>query len=388
MKQSWEIKKLGDISDIKTGKSNAQDADEFGIYTFFDRSKKIKKSDRFLFDCEALIVPGEGSQFFPRYFSGKFDLHQRVYSISNFHNNVNIRYVEYYLIFNHKHFENVAVGATVKSLRLRHFTEIEIPLPPLPEQQRIVSILDQAFAAIDKAKANAEQNLLNANELFENAAQAIFTQNGIDWDEKLLGEFASFRNGINYTKGSKGEKIRIVGVKDFQNSYWVPDNDLVEVSLDGKINETDLLKKGDILAVRSNGNPNLIGRTLLAGAIAGKVSHSGFTIRIRLDSKEVSPNYLCHFMKIQQTRKKLVESGNGVGIKSLNQGSLSLLNIPFPKSLKEQESIINKIDLLAEQSQQLTAIYQKKMDDLDEMKKSILQKAFAGELETENVELV
>ena len=140
MKKGWKIKKLGDVSDIKTGKSKAVDADVNGKFTFFDRSKKIKKSNRYLFDCEALIIPGEGSQFFPRYYSGKFDLHQRVYSISNFHKSVNIRFVEYFLIFNHKHFENVAVGATVKSLRLRHFTEIEIPLPTLTEQKRIVAI--------------------------------------------------------------------------------------------------------------------------------------------------------------------------------------------------------------------------------------------------------
>ncbi|MBK7360427.1 MAG: restriction endonuclease subunit S [Saprospiraceae bacterium] len=292
----------------------------------------------------------------------------------------------YYLLsspYVFKQFDYLAAGSTVRNLNIALVSSVEVPLPPLPEQQRIVSILDECFAAIDKVKANAEHNLLNANELFENAAQAIFTQKGTDWEQKLLGEFATFRNGINYTKGSKGEKIKIVGVKDFQDSYWVPDNDLVEVSLDGKINETDLLKKGDILAVRSNGNPQLIGRTLLAGKINEKVSHSGFTIRIRLDSKIVNPNYLCHFLKIQQTRKTLVESGNGVGIRSLNQGSLSSLKIPFPKSLKEQEMIIDKVDSIAEQSQKLKDIYQRKINDLEELKKSILQKAFAGELKTE-----
>lgn len=275
---------------------------------------------------------------------------------------------------------SVAARSAQNGFSKNDIFDFPLPLPPLPEQQRIVSILDEAFAAIDKAKANAEQNLINANELFENSAQEIFSQKGIDWEEKLLGDFAEFRNGINYTKGSKGEKIKIVGVKDFQESYWVPEIDLVEVSLDGKINDTDLLREGDILAVRSNGNPQLIGRTLLAGIINEKVSHSGFTIRIRLNSQLVNPNYLCHFMKIQQTRKTLVESGNGVGIRSLNQGSLSSLKIPFPKSLKKQEMIIDKVDSIAEQSQKLKDIYQRKINDLDELKKSILKKAFAGEL--------
>ncbi|MCZ2357676.1 MAG: restriction endonuclease subunit S [Bacteroidia bacterium] len=383
MKQGWEIKKLGEVCEISTGKSNTEDAIENGDFAFFDRSKIVKRSSKFLFDCDAIIVAGEGQTFLPKFYSGKFDLHQRAYAIYNFDKSVSVHYAYNYLIHFHKYFESVAVGATATSLRLRHFQDLPIPIPPIIEQQRIVSILDEALTAIAKAKANAEQNLLNANELFENAAQEIFTQKGINWEENLLGDFATFRNGINYTKGSKGEKIKIVGVKDFQDSYWVPDNDLVEVSLDGKINETDLLQEGDILAVRSNGNPQLIGRTLLAGKINEKVSHSGFTIRIRLNSKIVNPNYLCHFLKIQQTRKTLVESGNGVGIRSLNQGSLSSLKIPFPKSLKEQEAIIDKVDSIAEQSQKLKDIYQKKIDDLEELKKSILQKAFAGELKTE-----
>ena len=195
-----------------------------------------------------------------------------------------------------------------------------------------------------------------------------------------MGELATFRNGINYTKGSKGERIQIVGVKDFQNSFWVPSNSLAEVIIDGKLNEIDRLMDGDILAVRSNGNPQLIGRTLLAGNIQGEISHSGFTIRIRLNSSNVLPNYLCRYLKTQKTRKELVESGNGVGIRSLNQGSLSSLKIPFPTSLKEQELIIEKLDLISEQSQRLEKNYLQKLNDLEELKKSILQKAFNGEL--------
>lgn len=276
--------------------------------------------------------------------------------------------------------KDAAKGQAQVNFGPSHLKQFDFILPPLSEQKRIVAILDEAFTSIEKAKSNAEQNLKNSKDFFESYLQRVFDSKGDNWEEKLLGEFAIFRNGINYTKGSKGEKIKIVGVKDFQDSYWVPDNDLVEVSLDGKINETDLLKEGDILAVRSNGNPQLIGRTLLAGKINEKVSHSGFTIRIRLNSKIVNPNYLCHFLKTQQTRKTLVESGNGVGIKSLNQGSLSSLKIPFPKSLKEQEMIIDKVESIEEQSQKLKDIYQRKINDLEELKKSILQKAFAGEL--------
>lgn len=382
MKEGWEYCQLEDA--VKKGSSNIslnKIKGEDGEYPVF-AAKGFVQNISFYHQEEdylAIIKDGAGIGRVSKHPAKSSVVGTMQYLIPK--EGFDIDFIKYFL--EGIDFEKHRNGSTIPHIYFKDYKSEKFPKIPLPEQQRIVSILDRAFAAIDKAKANAEHNLLNANELFENAAQAIFTQKGIDWEEKLLGEFATFRNGINYTKGSKGEKIKIVGVKDFQDSYWVPDNDLVEVSLGGKINETDLLKEGDILAVRSNGNPQLIGRTLLAGKINEKVSHSGFTIRIRLNSKIVNPNYLCHFLKIQQTRKTLVESGNGVGIRSLNQGSLSSLKIPFPKSLKEQEMIIDKVDSIAEQSQKLKDIYQRKINDLEELKKSILQKAFAGELKTE-----
>jgi len=271
-------------------------------------------------------------------------------------------------------------GAALQQFTIRQINEIPIPFPPLPEQQRIVAILDEAFAAIAKAKENAERNLRNAKELFERYLQEVFEVKGEGWEEKPMGELATFRNGMNFTKGSKGEKIQIVGVKDFQKNFWVPFKDLEFVIIDGKLNDIDFLKEGDILSVRSNGNPELIGRTLLAGRVEGKVSHSGFTIRIRLNNKDILPIFLCSYLKTQKARKELVDSGNGVGIKSLNQGSLSSILIPIPKSLIEQQAILQKLDALSEETKKLEAIYQQKINDLEEMKKSILQKAFSGEL--------
>lgn len=387
MKEGWEYCQLEDA--VKKGSSNIslnKIKGEDGEYPVF-AAKGFVQNVSFYHQEEdylAIIKDGAGIGRVSKHPAKSSVVGTMQYLIPK--EGFDIDFIKYFL--EGIDFEKHRNGSTIPHIYFKDYKSEKFPKIPLPEQQRIVSILDKAFAAIDKAKANAEQNLFNVNELFENSAQEIFTQKGIDWEEKLLGEFADFRNGINYTKGSNGEKIKIVGVKDFQDSYWVPENDLVEVSLDGTVNETDLLKEGDILAVRSNGNPQLIGRTLLAGIINEKISHSGFTIRIRLNSKIVNPNYLCHFMKIQQTRKTLVESGNGVGIRSLNQGSLSSLKIPFPKSLKEQELIIEKVDSLAERSQLLKEIYQRKINDLEELRKSILQKAFVGELETETLETV
>ena len=185
---------------------------------------------------------------------------------------------------------------------------------------------------------------------------------------------------MNFTKSSKGQSVEIVGVKNFKNNFWVPFQELEEVVIDGKFNEAYLLKEGDIITVRSNGNPKLIGRTLLADSVIGNITHSGFTIRIRLNSDTLLPLFLCHYLKTQKTRKELVDSGNGVGIKSLNQGSLSSLMIPFPKSKDEQEQIVKKLNSLSAETKKLATIYQQKINELEELKKSVLNKAFKGEL--------
>ena len=81
--EDWEIKELKDFCDIKTGRSNSIDASDSGRYAFFDRSPITKFSDKYLFEGDAVIVPGEGKEFVPRFYSGKFDLHQRAYAIFN-----------------------------------------------------------------------------------------------------------------------------------------------------------------------------------------------------------------------------------------------------------------------------------------------------------------
>jgi type I restriction enzyme, S subunit len=287
-----------------------------------------------------------------------------------------IGFIRYFL--NGIDFESHRQGSTIPHIYFKDYKSEPFPLLALSQQKQIVATLDKAFAAIDTAKANAEQNLNNAKELFENTLQILFDNK--DWENKRLGEVASFKNGMNFTKSSLGQSIEIVGVKNFKNRFWVPFKELEKVTLDGEMSEEYQLKRGDIIIVRSNGNPKLIGRTLLADEVYRNVSHSGFTIRIRLNPNTLLPVFLCHYLKTSRTRKELVDSGNGVGIKSLNQGSLSSLMIPCPKSEEEQKLIVNKIEGFSKQTKKLEAIYTQKIADLEEMKKSLLQKAFSGQL--------
>ncbi|WP_179352196.1 restriction endonuclease subunit S [Winogradskyella vidalii] len=143
----WEEKRLGKISDITTGSSNRQDSGLDGEYTFFDRSEDIRTSSIFLFDGEAIIVAGEGSDFVPKYFAGKFDLHQRTYAIMNFKNSDG-KFLFYNIHYYRRYFLRQAVGSTVKSLRLPMFQKMSINLPCIEEQEKIAEILSKIDESI------------------------------------------------------------------------------------------------------------------------------------------------------------------------------------------------------------------------------------------------
>jgi len=379
MKNNWQIKKLNEICD--KGSSNIsqnQLTKEEGIYPIYGAGGLIKDISFFQQDKDYISIIKDGAgigrvSLLPAKSSVIGTLQ---YIIPKY--NINLKFL--YYIMNSFDFSKYKNGATIPHIYFREYSNEQFVIPPLPEQKRIVKVLDDVFSKVEIAKNNAEKNLQNSKALFESCLQSIFAKKGKDWENKLLGEIATFRNGMNFTKKSKGETIKIVGVRDFQKSFWVPFENLETVIIDGELNEIDLLKKDDILAVRSNGNPELIGRTLLSGDLKEKVSHSGFTIRIRLNLKNIYSPYLCHYLKSQKVRKELIKSGTGINIKSLNQVALSSLLVSFPKSLVEQKSIVKKLDALSEQTKKLEVIYKQKLADLEELKKSLLKKAFSGEL--------
>ena len=207
----------------------------------------------------------------------------------------------------------------------------------------------------------------------------MFTERGDESLEKALGELASFRKWGNRSKASKGDEVRIVGVRNFQQHFWAPLHDLDVVTTDGPLPEADTLKENDLLFVRSNGNLALIGRSLLIGKITEKVTFSGFTIRARLHDASIVPEYICHFLKSSLARETLIEGGIGANIKSLNQTTLARLLVPLP-SHSEQSRIAVQLDELDAGTQRLTKLYERKLSTLRELHQALLHQAFSGRL--------
>ncbi|MBW8051528.1 MAG: N-6 DNA methylase [Cytophagales bacterium] len=351
-KSDFEMMKLGDLVEIKTGKKDVNQGNPNGIYPFFTCAKECTFSDEFSFDTEALLIAGNGVVGDVKYFKGKFEAYQRTYVLNNFKN-----ISPHYLFFVLKeilpvYLNEIKQGNTMPYIKVGMLTDFKIPLPPLSIQEQFVSKLELYQKLIDGAK--------QVTESFK--PQIEFNPS---WEIVKLGDVATFKNGINYTKDSKGSKVKVLGVKDFKNNLFAPLESFDSVQIDNQLNENYELKFGDLVFVRSNGNQDLIGRCVLIPELNFKATFSGFTIRCRFNSENFLPKFYAYLFKSDTLRNKLIDSGTGANIKSLNQAALNNLEIPIP-TLEEQQQIVKRIEeeqALVNSNKQLIEIFEQKIKD-------------------------
>ena len=399
MKAGWELKKVSEIAKHSLGKmlDKAKNKGEPKPYLrnlnvrWFDFDLTDVLEMRFLPEeaekftvvkgdvllCEGGSYPGRGAIWEkdePIFF-------QKALHRVRFHEPERSQWFLYYLLSKELDgtLKNHFNGAGIQHFTGEALAQFDVPLPALAEQRRIVGILDEAFEGLATAKANAEQNLQNARALFESHLQAVFTQRGDGWVEKTLGDVAEFKNGLNYNRSSNGQTLPVVGVGDFQSNYIVPIDELETATIDGTLDENYAIRRNDILTVRSNGSKDLVGRCMLVPDVSEVTSYSGFIIRIRYDENGIAPRFLLHFLKSSETRKRLTEGGGGANISNINQTKLSSLPVTVPP-FATQLAIAHTLDDLRAETQRLESLYQRKLAALDELKKSLLHRAFSGQL--------
>jgi type I restriction enzyme S subunit len=270
-------------------------------------------------------------------------------------------------------------GATRKRISRKNLGNIEIPLPPLPEQKRIVAILDEAFEGIDAAIANTQANLAAARELFESYLNRVFTEKGEGWVEKKLekiggsvstGPFGSLLHKSDYVIGG----IPLINPANINGTEIIPDErkavseDTMQRLLPYK------LKAGDIVV----GRRGEIGRCAVVtpeqdGWLCGTGS---FIIH---PHASVNPSFLAHLIRSKHYKKKLEDLSTGATMKNLSNSTLSNMLISLP-STTEQNRILDKLQDIYNAASNAETLYQQKLDALHELKQSILTKAFRGEL--------
>ena len=294
-------------------------------------------------------------------------------------------YLYWYLTF----FDwNVAAGSDIKvkgkTLNKAKLKEIKVPTPPLPEQKSIVALLDTVFADLEQARAKTEQNLKNSRELFDSYLQQVFDQKGEGWGENQIGSICDFQNGFAFKSKdtvdtSNTQLVRMGNLYrnilnldrkpafypnsfyDEHERYQLHTGDLI-ISLTGTVDKEDYGYTVEI--------PDIDRKLLLNQRIAKFIN---------IDSNAVNKRFLLRFLRSRGFLNKLYATARGTRQANLSTITMSEMSISYP-SIDKQEELISVIDELEKNVFNLEDIYKKKLSLINELKKSILQKAFSGEL--------
>ena len=226
-----------------------------------------------------------------------------------------------------------------------------IPVPPLPEQQRIVGILDEAFAGIATAKANAEKNLQNARALFESHLQSVFTQRGDGWVRTTIGDQVMLQRGFDITKDQQNEgEVPVVssgGIKSFHDKAMVQAPGVV-IGRKGTL--------GKVFYLEDDFWPH--DTTLWVKEFKGN-----------------DPRFVYYFF----TGLDVKDLDSGTANPALNRNQVHPIEVDWP-SVVQQKTIVTTLDALSAETQRLESVYQRKLVALEAFKKSLLHQAFTGQL--------
>lgn len=276
-------------------------------------------------------------------------------------------------------FDKLAAGSTVRNLNIELASRVILPIPPLPEQKRLVTLLDEAFESIATAKANAEQNLKNARALFESHLNEVFTKRGEGWEVKPLSHFASTVStgpfgSLLHKSDYVSEGVPLVNPINIVNGKIIPNEDkLIDESTKQRL-QNYVLQEGDVIL----GRRGEIGRCAVVNVEqAGWICGTGcFFIR---PLATITPDFLAGLIRSSGYREQLENASTGATMLNLSNKALSDLSIAVP-TLAEQQNLLKKLDVISDETQRLEALYSRKIAALDELKKALLHRAFSGEL--------
>lgn len=399
MKKGWEIKTLGELFDITSSKRVFESEWKREGVPFYRAREIVKLAQNGFVENELFI----SEEMYNRYAAkhgipkvgdimvtgvGTLGICYVVQTKDRFYfkdgniiwlkkkTDTESRYVEYAFQSDllRKQIDN-SIGATVGTFTIIKAKNTSIPVPPLPEQRRIVATLDEAFAGIAQAKAHAEKNLQNARELFESHLNAVFSQRGDGWVEKRLGDVSRINYG--YTESASAEKVgphflRITDIQDNKVDWTsvpycpIDTNDLPKYKL----------KDGDIVFARTGATT---GKSYLVTNPPNAVFAS-YLIRVQLVNKELQPSFVNRFFQTQSYWDIIRAGVSGSAQGGFNASKLGELMITFPIPHKEQSAIVDWLNTLEAETQRLESIYQHKLTALEELKKSLLHQAFSGGL--------
>ena len=370
---AWETRKLGEVLKLEYGKPLPEKSrDGGGEYPAYGANGVKCWSNQYYFDKQSIIVGRKGSAGEVNITDGKFWPLDVTYFVTYDSTQYDLTFL--YHCLRHLRLTKLAKGVK-PGINRNDVYQIEFAFPPLPEQKRIVSIVDQAFEGIDRAIANTKKNLTNARELFESYLNTVFTQrdsvptvaigdigevfDGPHATPKTIDSGPIFLGISSLQDGSiKLEKTRHVSPEDFQR--WTrrvkPRTDDIVFSYETRLGQAAIIPEG------------------LECCLGRRMG------LVRVDKTQIEPLYFLYLYLSMPFQKFLnKKTVRGATVDRISIKEVPSFSIPLP-DLEEQKSIVSKVDALSVEIQRLEAIYRQKLAALIELKQSVLQKAFTGEL--------
>lgn len=380
----WNIKTLGEIAEVQSGgtplkANNKYWSGNIPWYTSgelnetYTRASKSFITQQGLEESNAKLFP-KGSLLIGMYDTAALKMsildrdaafNQAIAGVKP-NENINLKFILYAIDSRRFEILNQRRGVRQKNLSLVKIKSIRLPIPPLLEQKRIVAILDEAFEGIDRAITNTEKNLANIHELFEGYLNAIFTQKGDGWEEKKLGDICELISGQHidakdYNTNSQGIGY-LTGPSDFGITYPI-------ISKWTEVPKRTAVLNDILITVKGSG----VGKINLLHSNEVAISRQLMAVRV----KDQNIRFIYAFLSLQFSYFQFL--ANGTAIPGISRSDVLCLKTPIP-SLDVQKEVVDSIEQYHCSAQRLEANYRQKIVALNELKQSILQKAFTGEL--------
>jgi type I restriction enzyme S subunit len=380
MKEGWEIAEFEKCLEkvTYTNKIQRKDFKEEGIYPIVSQEKEYingywdNEDDLFRLD-KPVVIFGDHTQVL-KFIDFDFVLGADGVKILKPKEKIDPKYFYFFL-------QNIDLGSLGYARHYKLLKEINVAFPKsLPEQQRIVSILDEAFNSIAKAKANDEQNLKNAKELFESYLQGVFEKkvHGEKFDslDNLCELIVDCEHKTAPTQETGYPSIRTPNIG--KGDLMLEDVNRVSYETYLEWTKRAVPKAGDLILAREApaGNIAVIPENI-------EVCLGQRTVLLRPKKEKLVSRFLAYLILSKEVQAILLSHSTGATVQHINMKDIRAFKVYNLSNLAEQQTIVRQLDALRAETQKLEAVYQKKIADLEELKKSILQKAFSGELRME-----
>ncbi|GCL35358.1 restriction modification system DNA specificity domain protein [Sphaerospermopsis reniformis] len=400
MREGWEVKTLGSLCDFIRGpfggslKKSCFKSSGYAVYEqqhaiynqfkeirYFINESKYQEMKRFEIFPGDLIMSCSGTM-------GKVaivpdGIHKGIINQALLklapRQDINANFLKYWM--SSPNFQNqilnLSMGVAIKNVAsVKVLKEILINLPPLPEQKRIVAILDEAFEGIDRAISNTEKNLSNARELFESYLNSIFSQKGEGWEEKKLEDVCSITSKLVDPRQPEFIDLPHIGAGNM-------------ISMTGELIEVKTARQEQLISGKFLFDETMVLYSKIRPYLmkACRPDFSGLcsadVYPLLPNNEELNRDFLFYILMSRDFTNYAISGSDRAGMPKVNRDHLFRYSTWIP-SISDQINIAQKIDELFTETQRLENIYLQKIAALKELKQSILQKAFAGELTADN----